>query len=170
MAKPPDSTPQTFEAALAELEAIVATMEDGQLPLAEALAAYKRGAELLQYCQRRSRTPSAAGASAGARCFTAFAPGEPDTGTKVSDRSAHRRGRCILTLPGLWSGGARGESESVVDGFLPPATEPPQRLHKAMRYAVLGGGKRVRALLAYAAGELTSADLAVARRAAPRSS
>jgi exodeoxyribonuclease VII small subunit len=50
----PDTTdpkPATFEAALAELETIVATMEGGQLPLAEALAAYKRGAELLQYCQ-----------------------------------------------------------------------------------------------------------------------
>jgi exodeoxyribonuclease VII small subunit len=46
-----DSPPQTFEAALAELEAILATMEDGQLPLADTLSAYKRGAELLQYCQ-----------------------------------------------------------------------------------------------------------------------
>ena len=43
--------PQTFEAALAELEQIVATMEGGQLPLKDALAAYKRGAELLTYCQ-----------------------------------------------------------------------------------------------------------------------
>ena len=43
--------PKTFEAALAELETIVATMEGGQLPLADALAAYQRGAELLQYCQ-----------------------------------------------------------------------------------------------------------------------
>jgi exodeoxyribonuclease VII small subunit len=43
--------PVSFETALAELETIVATMEGGQLPLAESLAAYKRGAELLQYCQ-----------------------------------------------------------------------------------------------------------------------
>jgi exodeoxyribonuclease VII small subunit len=43
--------PASFETALAELETIVATMEGGQLPLAESLAAYKRGAELLQYCQ-----------------------------------------------------------------------------------------------------------------------
>ena len=50
MAKP-SPVPATFEAALEELEQIVATMEGGQLPLAEALAAYKRGAELLQYCQ-----------------------------------------------------------------------------------------------------------------------
>jgi exodeoxyribonuclease VII small subunit len=45
----------SFEAALAELEKIVATMEDGRLPLAESLAAYKRGAELLQYCQQALR-------------------------------------------------------------------------------------------------------------------
>ena len=49
------ATPASFEAALAELERIVATMEDGQLPLAESLAAYKRGAELLQYCQQALR-------------------------------------------------------------------------------------------------------------------
>jgi exodeoxyribonuclease VII small subunit len=45
------AVPASFEAALAELEDIVATMEGGQLPLRESLAAYKRGAELLQYCQ-----------------------------------------------------------------------------------------------------------------------
>jgi exodeoxyribonuclease VII small subunit len=43
--------PPSFEAALAELEEIVATMEGGKLPLKESLAAYKRGAELLQFCQ-----------------------------------------------------------------------------------------------------------------------
>jgi exodeoxyribonuclease VII small subunit len=50
MAKTSDS-PQTFEAALAELEEIVARMEGGQLPLKESIAAYKRGAELLTQCQ-----------------------------------------------------------------------------------------------------------------------
>ena len=43
----------TFEAALAELEQVVADMEAGQLPLEESLAAYKRGAELLQQCRSR---------------------------------------------------------------------------------------------------------------------
>jgi len=36
---------------LAELEKIVSGMEEGQLPLERSLAAYKRGAELLNYCQ-----------------------------------------------------------------------------------------------------------------------
>jgi exodeoxyribonuclease VII small subunit len=43
--------PESLEAALAELEKIVSTMEAGQLPLERSLAAYKRGAELLKYCQ-----------------------------------------------------------------------------------------------------------------------
>jgi exodeoxyribonuclease VII small subunit len=50
MSETPESPP-SFEAALAELEALVATMEGGQLPLAQSLSAYKRGAELLAYCQ-----------------------------------------------------------------------------------------------------------------------
>ena len=43
--------PATFEAALAELEAIVRDLEAGQLPLEESLAAYERGAGLLKHCQ-----------------------------------------------------------------------------------------------------------------------
>ena len=42
---------QTFESALAELEKIVSGMEAGQMPLEKSLAAYKRGAELLKFCQ-----------------------------------------------------------------------------------------------------------------------
>lgn len=43
----------TFEAALAELEQVVADMESGKLPLEESLAAYQRGAELLKQCRSR---------------------------------------------------------------------------------------------------------------------
>ncbi len=41
-----------FEAALAELEVIVRRMEDGQLPLEESIAAYRRGSELRTHCQQ----------------------------------------------------------------------------------------------------------------------
>jgi len=44
-------TTQTFESALAELEKIVSSMEAGQMPLEQSLAAYQRGAELLKFCQ-----------------------------------------------------------------------------------------------------------------------
>jgi geranylgeranyl diphosphate synthase, type II len=43
--------------------------------------------------------------------------------------------------------------ENVLEHWLQPADKPPQRLHAAMRYAVLGGGKRLRPLLIFAAGE-----------------
>jgi farnesyl diphosphate synthase len=56
--------------------------------------------------------------------------------------------------------------EQTLDARLPPAELDPRRLHEAMRYAVLGGGKRVRPLLAYAAGELTRAPLARVDRVA----
>ena len=43
--------------------------------------------------------------------------------------------------------------EQVLENILPVATLPPARLHEAMRYSVLGGGKRIRPLLVYATGE-----------------
>lgn len=55
MIKPKTQKPQSFEQALAEIESIVTAMETGQLPLEQSLAAYKRGAELLQYCQAQLR-------------------------------------------------------------------------------------------------------------------
>ena len=66
MAKP-SAVPASFEAALAELEEIVATMEGGQLPLKESLAAYKRGAELLQYLPDDAEGRRAAGPGARKR-------------------------------------------------------------------------------------------------------
>ncbi len=44
-------SPVSFEAALAELEAIVREMEAGQLPLEQSLTAFERGAALLKHCQ-----------------------------------------------------------------------------------------------------------------------
>ena len=46
-----------------------------------------------------------------------------------------------------------------LDDALPPASCNPARLHDAMRYAVLNGGKRVRPLLTYATGECLDVDV-----------
>jgi farnesyl diphosphate synthase len=54
-------------------------------------------------------------------------------------------------------GGIQGRVESVLARLLPPAHVAPARLHEAMRYATLEGGKRVRPLLAFAAGEVSGA-------------
>jgi farnesyl diphosphate synthase len=57
-----------------------------------------------------------------------------------------------------WAAARQTRIEAVLEQVLPLARIAPARLHAAMRYAVLGGGKRVRPLLAFAAGELTRAD------------
>jgi farnesyl diphosphate synthase len=58
-----------------------------------------------------------------------------------------------------WMLDRQARSERTLAAALPAAEVAPDRLHAAMRYAVLGGGKRVRPLLAYAAGELAGAAL-----------
>src|SRR3954471_2534346 len=49
--------------------------------------------------------------------------------------------------------GIQERVEAALERLLPRADVVPARLHAAMRYAVLGGGKRVRPLLVHAAGE-----------------
>jgi len=53
----------------------------------------------------------------------------------------------------------QSRAERALDHWLPVATREPARLHEAMRYAVLGPGKRVRPVLVYATGEAVGADL-----------
>jgi len=57
-----------------------------------------------------------------------------------------------------WAAAGQSRIEAFLQRALPQPDIAPQRLHAAMRYAVLGAGKRVRPLLAYAAGELSQAD------------
>jgi geranylgeranyl pyrophosphate synthase len=46
----------------------------------------------------------------------------------------------------------QARAEAALDARLPPTAKLPERLHQAMRYSTLGGGKRLRPLLAYATG------------------
>jgi farnesyl diphosphate synthase len=65
-----------------------------------------------------------------------------------------------------WMRAVQAQAEDALGGFLPSAASLPQRLHEAMRYTVLGGGKRVRPLLVYAAGDLFGAAPRALARAA----
>lgn len=49
--------------------------------------------------------------------------------------------------------------ETALDDYLPPETDPPGIIHKAMRYSVMGGGKRLRALLAIAGCEAVGGNI-----------
>ena len=48
-----EALPESYEAALAELDGLVARMEGGSLSLEESLAAYRRGAALVRFCQQQ---------------------------------------------------------------------------------------------------------------------
>lgn len=65
-----------------------------------------------------------------------------------------------------WMRARQVRIEAVLDRLLAPVGVAPARLHEAMRYAVLGGGKRVRPLLAFAAGEAAAAAADVVDAAA----
>ena len=65
-----------------------------------------------------------------------------------------------------WMKTVQARTEEMLDAFLPPAAAQPVKLHEAMRYTTLGGGKRVRPLLVHAAGELFGADADALARAA----
>lgn len=57
-----------------------------------------------------------------------------------------------------WMAAVQARTEAALERFLPSTVTAPMRLHEAMRYASLGGGKRVRPLLCHAAGEAFGAD------------
>ena len=57
-----------------------------------------------------------------------------------------------------WAASIQQRTEIALGSALPSSQVSPTRLHEAMRYAVLGGGKRVRPLLCHAAGDLFKAD------------
>lgn len=57
-----------------------------------------------------------------------------------------------------WSRSVQERMEHALERLLPASRLAPGRLHDAMRYVVLGGGKRVRPMLAFAAGEALGAD------------
>ena len=59
-----------------------------------------------------------------------------------------------------WRAASQTRAENALDQWLPAAHIHPARLHASMRYAVLGGGKRVRPLLVYATGCALGVEMA----------
>ena len=66
----------------------------------------------------------------------------------------------------IWALQHQTRIEQVLTQSLPPAELVPQRLHAAMRYSALNGGKRIRALLSYATAEVCGTPLNMADAAA----
>ena len=72
-----------------------------------------------------------------------------------------------VALPfGEWMTSVQRQMEEALSSYLPSASQLPERLHEAMRYTALDGGKRVRPLLVFAAGDLFDASQTDLARAA----
>ncbi|BBO59810.1 polyprenyl synthetase family protein [Mycoavidus sp. B2-EB] len=61
----------------------------------------------------------------------------------------------------IWRQAILARTEQALETYLPAVTAPPSQLHQAMRYALLGHGKRIRPLLCHAAGLITGAPSSV---------
>jgi farnesyl diphosphate synthase len=61
-----------------------------------------------------------------------------------------------------WAAGKQAHIECILNNTLPAANSTQHKLHSAMRYSALEGGKRVRALLCYAAAELCETEAKIA--------
>lgn len=60
-----------------------------------------------------------------------------------------------------WISALQARMEQVLERALPPPGTPPEKLHEAMRYAVLKGGKRLRPLLVYSTGNALGVPAAI---------
>jgi len=169
-----------FEGALEELEGLVERMEEGKLSLEESLKTYERGIELSRACQKsldaaeqRIQILTEKDGTAETRSF------QPDDDLAAGAAPAQRRLPVHLHEPRRFmnarSEGAddgiatfdvdlsryRARANRALEACLPAADLAPAQLHEAMRYAVLNGGKRVRATLVYAAGEAVGGEAAL---------
>ena len=95
-------------------------------------------------------SPASAASTASAASAASAAAAAPSADTRA---------------PAEWSAAVLASVEAELEAVLPGAAVVPARLHEAMRYAVLQGGKRVRPLLAFAAGALSDAPAARLARA-----
>src|SRR3954465_11685353 len=79
--------------------------------------------------------------------------------SRASSRSSPRKKNCwnLMRLDEYLKS-RRALVDATLDAHLPPPDTPPAVIHEAMRYAVLGGGKRLRPILAIAAAEACGGD------------
>ena len=133
------------------LEEIVRTLEKGEAPLDQSIELYQEGDRLKRHCEARLK-------EAQARIEqVAFGTDGKPAGLEAV--------RCRL-IPSTGSGPTlmpkQRRVSADVDGFFAELLASPgdsrDRLYEAMRHAAIGGGKRLRPLLAIAASRLFAID------------
>ena len=173
-----------FEESLASLEAIVDQLERGELPLEQALSLFQDGVDLAGRCQRQleqvqrkveiltrergeikpvpfettsRHTEQRASGDAPTGCIEAT-PTQGRHQTIFSTRQAMTSLSKPAPLIADYFKQRSSEVDRWLDRLLPAETEPPPEIHRAMRYSIFAGGKRLRPILTIATGESLSAD------------
>ena len=150
-----DPTIKDFEAAIAELEAIVKQLEDGDLSLEQSLELYERGVQLSRFCHARLE-------DAERRIEILNERGELKAAPASSRRRRGRGPRVSGDRRRAWATGSRrgaATSTSALDALPAHAADCPAVVCDAMRYSLLAGGKRLRPMLVLAAAEAVAERL-----------
>ena len=150
----------SFEDALAELEGIVRRLEEGKQKLEDAITAYERGSQLRQHCESKL-----AEAEMRVQAIVSGASGPVVANRRMSP---HPVVTLVASRDDLSDAMARvaTEVERALDDLLPTPEGAESRLVEAMRYAALGGGKRMRAFLVVQGATLFNVDRRCAARVA----
>ena len=142
-----------FEQSLDELEQLVAKMEQGDQSLDESLKSFERGIVLFRNCQSALE-------QAELRVRLLSDPQSPDDAEDFQPACLERAALTSTQRdPPAALTDFSARTDTVLSRVLPPENQAPEALHRAMRYAVLGGGKRLRPVLVYATGSALGASL-----------
>ena len=138
-------TKLSFEQALKELEAIVKRMETGEQSLELSLEEFEKGIKIVRECRNFLE-------EAEQRVEILTRPGRIGKSQIIRFRIV-----LLMIFDQDWKR-CQQAVEAALEAWLPSADEPPQKLHQAMRYSTLNGGKRFRAVLVIMTGEMLGVD------------
>ncbi len=125
---------ETFESCLDQLEKVVKELETGDLQLERSLELFEKGMALSESCRKQLE--------------------EAETRIEVLIRKDGKiqaeplAARTMTSLDEYLSDKQR-LVERELDRLVPPESEPPSTIHRAMRYSLFAGGKRIRPILCH---------------------
>ena len=125
---------ESFEACLEELEKTVKELEAGDLPLERSLELFERGMGLSEACRKQlEEAESRVEMLIRKEGKITAEPFRPEKGMNLREYLA-RQQQLV---------------DAELDRLVPPETTPPETIHRAMRYSLFAGGKRIRPILSH---------------------
>ena len=144
-------TREGFEKNLERLDNIVQQLEDADLHLEKALQLFEEGMRLSEVCHKQLGEAEGKGGDSPQEDRRQNGPG-----TFPSRGRGLRRALSVVSSPklGQFLEQQRARVDRTLEKLLPGAELVPNSIHRAMRYAVFAGGKRIRPVLCLEAGRL----------------